>query len=40
MSLWEKEKCSDIFGEMDVEADSLPMLAEGIITATAAMQSN
>ncbi|PWY78930.1 hypothetical protein BO83DRAFT_386612 [Aspergillus eucalypticola CBS 122712] len=39
VSLWEKEKCSDIFGKMDVEEDSLPMLAEGIITATAAMET-
>ncbi|OJJ68887.1 hypothetical protein ASPBRDRAFT_658073 [Aspergillus brasiliensis CBS 101740] len=35
VSIWEKETCSDIFGEMDVVADSLPMLAEGIIAATA-----
>ncbi|GKZ21341.1 hypothetical protein AbraIFM66951_010130 [Aspergillus brasiliensis] len=35
VSIWEKETCSDIFGEMDVMADSLPMLAEGIIAATA-----
>ncbi|RAK94380.1 HAD-like protein [Aspergillus costaricaensis CBS 115574] len=39
VSLWEKEKCPDIFGEMDVEAESLPMLAEGIIAATAAMET-
>jgi len=30
-SVWEKEQCEDIFGEMDVTADSLPELAEKII---------
>ncbi|KAH8885262.1 HAD-like protein [Thozetella sp. PMI_491] len=30
-SVWEKESCSDIFGEMDVVADSLVKLADGII---------
>ena len=40
MSVWEKETCSDVFGKMDVEADSLPLLADGIIAATAAMETN
>ncbi|KAK8038304.1 2-haloacid dehalogenase [Apiospora phragmitis] len=31
VSLWEKESCSDIFGDMDVVADSLPELADGIV---------
>ncbi|KAK1145756.1 hypothetical protein N8T08_003994 [Aspergillus melleus] len=31
---WEKESCSEIFGEMDVTADSLPELAAQIISAT------
>lgn len=34
VSLWEKETCSDIFGEMDVVADGLPSLADGIIAAS------
>ncbi|KAK8046935.1 hypothetical protein PG996_014999 [Apiospora saccharicola] len=31
VSLWEKEMCSEIFGEMDVVADSLPEMADGIV---------
>ncbi|KAK8031626.1 hypothetical protein PG990_001360 [Apiospora arundinis] len=31
VSLWEKEICSDIFGDMDVVANSLPDLADGIL---------
>lgn len=34
MSVWEKETCSDIFGEMDVVADDLLSLADGIISAS------
>uniref|UniRef100_A0A093VDD0 (S)-2-haloacid dehalogenase 1 n=1 Tax=Talaromyces marneffei PM1 TaxID=1077442 RepID=A0A093VDD0_TALMA len=34
VSLWEKETCSDIFREMDVVADDLPSLADGIIAAS------
>jgi 2-haloacid dehalogenase len=30
-SFWEKESCLDIFGEMDVVADDLPALADGIV---------
>ncbi|KAK8034248.1 hypothetical protein PG993_009243 [Apiospora rasikravindrae] len=31
VSLWEKESCSDIFGDMDVVADSLPEMADRIV---------
>ncbi|KAI8721527.1 hypothetical protein NCS52_00294300 [Fusarium sp. LHS14.1] len=31
VSLWEKESCSEIFGEMEVIADDLPGLADGIV---------
>ncbi|KAE9578369.1 hypothetical protein CGMCC3_g5539 [Colletotrichum fructicola] len=31
VSVWEKESCSDLYGEMEVVADDLPGLAEGII---------
>ncbi|KAI8244054.1 (S)-2-haloacid dehalogenase 4A [Colletotrichum sp. SAR 10_99] len=31
VSVWEKESCSDLHGEMEVVADDLPGLAEGII---------
>ncbi|KAK7996070.1 hypothetical protein PG991_015537 [Apiospora marii] len=31
VSLREKEMCSDIFGDMDVVADSLPEMADGIV---------
>lgn len=36
MSVWEKENCSDIFGDMDVIADDLPTLADKIIAFTEA----
>jgi 2-haloacid dehalogenase len=32
--VWEKEQCVDIFGEMDVVADTLPELADKIIAAS------
>ncbi|KEF60511.1 uncharacterized protein A1O9_02072 [Exophiala aquamarina CBS 119918] len=32
-SVWEKEQCSDIFGDMDVTSPDLPALADGIIAA-------
>ncbi|KAI1840415.1 hypothetical protein JX265_007161 [Neoarthrinium moseri] len=35
VSVWEKEQCADIFGEMDVVADDLPKLADSIIAASA-----
>ena len=31
VSLWEKESCPEIFGEMEVIADDLPGLADGIV---------
>lgn len=34
VTVWEQEQCADIFGEMDVVADDLPALADGIIAAT------
>ncbi|PYH93382.1 HAD-like protein [Aspergillus ellipticus CBS 707.79] len=34
VSDWEKETCSDIFGEMDIVAHDLPGLADGIIAAS------
>ncbi|KAI9726545.1 MAG: hypothetical protein M1834_008987 [Cirrosporium novae-zelandiae] len=33
-SIWEKEACIDLFGEMDVMADSLPDLADKVIAAS------
>lgn len=33
-SVWEKEQCTEIFGEADVTADSLPELADKIIAAS------
>lgn len=33
-SAWEKEQCVEIFGEMDVVADTLPELADRIIEAS------
>lgn len=30
-SMWESEICSDIFGDMEVVAEDLPALADGII---------
>ncbi|KAJ5108315.1 2-haloalkanoic acid dehalogenase [Penicillium angulare] len=36
VSVWEKETCADIFGEMDVVANDLVSLADGIISASAA----
>ncbi|KAF7531067.1 hypothetical protein G7054_g9245 [Neopestalotiopsis clavispora] len=35
VSEWELEQCEDVFGGMDVVADSLPALADGIIAAAA-----
>jgi len=32
--VWEKEQCTDIFGEMDVVAADLPAMADGIIEAS------
>lgn len=34
VSVWELEQCEDIFGDMDVVADDLPKLADGIIGAS------
>ncbi|KAK6076865.1 putative 2-haloalkanoic acid dehalogenase [Seiridium cupressi] len=34
VSVWEQEQCSDIFGEMDVVADDLLALADGIIASS------
>ncbi len=34
VSVFEKEQCVDIFGQMDVTADSLPELADKIIAAS------
>lgn len=36
MSVWEQEQCEDIFGGMDVVADDLPSMADGIIAASKA----
>ena len=36
VSVWEKEICSDLFGDMDVVADDLPSLADGIIAVSSA----
>ncbi|KAJ5642863.1 2-haloalkanoic acid dehalogenase [Penicillium longicatenatum] len=36
VSVWEKETCSDIFGDMDVMADDLPSMADRIIATSAA----
>ena len=36
VSVWEKEMCSDLFGNMDVVADDLPSLADTIIGASSA----
>jgi 2-haloacid dehalogenase len=35
VSMWEKESCLDIFGEMEVTADDLPAMADGIIAYSA-----
>jgi len=34
-SVWEKEACVDLFGEMDVMADELVEMADKIIAASA-----
>ncbi|KAK5022746.1 hypothetical protein LTS07_009723 [Exophiala sideris] len=34
VSFWEKEQCTDVFGEMDATADDLPSLADAIIAAS------
>lgn len=36
VSVWEKETCSDIFGDMDVIADDLPSLADKIVASATA----
>lgn len=33
-TVWEKEPCTDLFGEMDVMADSFPDMARKIINAS------
>lgn len=33
-SVWEKEACEEVFGEIDVKADTLPEMADKIIAAS------
>lgn len=33
-SIWEKEACSELFGDMDVMSDTLEELADAIIAAS------